>query len=107
MNKLLESLLGHLALRLHPSVPVPASEDQSGPTVTLGEHEWRSIPNPAGMLIDCLRGRAVITQQGASRDQVLVAGESHRVTPGARLYGQAQREAELRYAMTMAATRML
>jgi len=100
MNKLLKSVLGHVAPHLHLIIPASA-------TVTLGEHEWRSIPNPAGMLIDCLRGRAVIAQHGDSRDQVLVAGESRRLTRGARLYGQDQREAELRYAMTMAATRML
>ena len=100
MNKLFKSVLGHVAPHLHLTTPASA-------TVTLGEHEWRSTQYPAGVLIDCLRGRAVITQQGASRDQVLAAGESHRVTRSARRYAQAQREAELSYAMTMAAARML
>jgi type VI protein secretion system component VasA len=101
MNKLLKSFLGHVAPHLHLTTPASA-------TVTLGEHEWRSTQYPAGVLIDnCLRGHAVITQQGASRDQVLAAGESHWVTRSARRYAQAQCEAELSYAMTMAAARML
>jgi hypothetical protein len=73
--------------------------------VTLPVNGWRSIRKPAGMSVRCLRGRVTITQEGDPRDSLLVAGESCDVARNELLYVQAQREAELRFAATMAATK--
>jgi len=103
MNKLLRSLISHFALGFQP--PASAGADRTpidAATVTLAEHQWRSIANPLGMAIDYVRGRVVVTQEGAAACHLMVTGESHDVTRNAHLYVQAERESELRFAMMMA-----
>ncbi len=88
----LAELFGPWAVRWH-TTPVGAAST----TVTLAQHGWRSIARPLGMRITCLRGNAVITQQGDPRDLLLVAGESFTVTRPEHLYVQATHDCELRF----------
>ena len=102
MNQLLRSLVSHFALGFQPPASVGSDRTPAdAATVTLAGHQWRSIANPLGMVIDCVRGRAVLTQEGDTADHLLVTGESCDVTRDAHLYVQAERESELRFAMMM------
>jgi hypothetical protein len=49
------------------------------------------------MKIQCLRGNAVVTQEGDPREQLLVAGESFTVTRPEHLCVQAIQDCELRF----------
>ncbi len=100
MNELLKALLGYFMPRFYPAATTSA--DTECTVVKLAKHEWRSIPNPAGMLLECLEGDVTITQEGDPRDQLLVVGETYRVVRRAHLYVQAQRSAELRIARAAA-----
>ena len=103
MNELLKALLGYFVPRFYPAATTSAHTEST--VVKLAKHEWRSIPNPAGMLLECLEGDVTITQEGDPRDQLLVVGETYRVVRRAHLYVQAQRSAELRIARTAGVAR--
>jgi len=85
----LADLIGPWAVRR------PARVELGWIQVRLAKHGWRSFSHPQGMHIQCLRGNAVVTQQGDPRDQLLVAGESFTVTRPEHLCVQATQDCEL------------
>ena len=65
--------------------------------MTLAPLQWRSIRQPRQLSVRCLRGRAVVTQQGDAHDLLLVAGETLFVDCAEHLYVQAELECDLRF----------
>jgi len=90
MNALLKSLLGHLSTCFQPSTPTDSGVTEIA-TTEVPEILHFDEPRSAGdMLIECLRGHT-----------------PHRRLPDECSPGDAQRDADLYFAMTMAATRMI
>lgn len=87
----LAELIGPWAVRR------PARAELGWTQVRLAKHGWHSFSHPQGMQIQCLRGNAVVTQEGDPRDQLLVAGESFTVTRPEHLCVQATLDCELRF----------
>ena len=93
MNKLLRNLLGHLAPRFYPVAAANADVDQSRGADARAEVEPQFMPTSGDMLVECLRGGSL--RQGFP--------DARHVFPRTR----AGREADLRFEMTLAGSRLV
>jgi hypothetical protein len=98
---LMKALFQKLLSQISPSLIATSDAGCAGGPdlahVAMPTNGWRSIDHPAGLSMQCLQGRVVITQEGDPRDLLLVAGESYEVSSDEHLYVQAERDAVLQF----------